>query len=161
MVNTLGVVIFILGHWVHWGAPSVWSGSSMVTGFNGVRHGVHRVHPGSLGSQGCTRGAVGFIRGRWIHWGAPWVSSGSSGVTGFTGVRPGVRRVHPGSLASLECALGAIGFGFIRCRWVHWDASWFPLGLSAVAMFVGVLCVCRRFHPGLLGSLGCALDTVE
>ena len=76
------------------------------------------------------------------------------------------RRDHPGSLGSLgfdmvffrECALGVVGY--IRCHWLHRGASSESFGSSGVAGFTGVRSVCRRFHPGSLGSLGCAQGIV-
>ena len=144
-----GVVGFILGHWVHWGAPLVSSGSFGVTGFTGVLPGGRRVHPASLGSLVCALGFAGFIKGHWVNWGVPWGTSGSSGVI----VVAGDPRVHPGSLGSLGCPLGCrrvlprslgtlvcalVVVGFIRGRWVH------------------------LMHPGVhLGSLRCALGFLD
>ena len=95
----------------------------MVAGFNGVRPGVRRVHPGSLGSQECALCVVGFSRGRSAHLGASWGLSGSSGVAGYAGVRSRERRVHPGSLGSLELALGDVAF--IQGRWVQLGTPWY------------------------------------
>ena len=83
----LGVVRFILCHWVHWGMH--W-GSSGVDQLISVYLGV-----------------VGFVRGRWVHWGALWGLSGPFGAAGFNGVRPFGRRVRPWSL---RCAMGVVGF---------------------------------------------------
>ena len=52
--RALGVVGFIRGNWVNWGAPWGSSDSSGVTGLTGVR-------------PGCRW----FIRALWVHWGAP------------------------------------------------------------------------------------------
>ena len=58
----LGIVVFIRGRWVHWGAPCVSSGSLGLVGFIRVRPGGRLVHP---------IGVVGFIRvrpgGRRVH----------------------------------------------------------------------------------------------
>ena len=91
-----GVVGFIRVGWVHWGAS--W-GSSGSSGFVGVRPGVRRVDPGSLGSLGCALAVVVFIRVRWVHWSAPWGSPGSSRVVEFSRVCAGVCWVHAWSLS--------------------------------------------------------------
>ena len=59
---------------------------------------------------------------------------------------------------SLWCALGVVGF--IRGHWVHKDSPWRQSGSSGVAGFTGIRTGCRRFHPGSLGSLGCALGAI-
>ena len=117
-----GVVGFVRGRWVHWGASWGLSGSSMVAGFIGVRSGRSRVLPGSLGSLGCALWVVGFFRGDWVHCGSRWVSSGSSAVAGFIGVRCGGNRFRPGSLGSSGLS-GVAGFIGVRPggRRVHWD----------------------------------------
>ena len=188
---SLGVVGFFRGRWVQWGAPWVSSGSY---GFAaGVRLRCRWGHPGSLGSIGYALAVFMFIQGHWVHWGAPCVPSGSSVVAGFNGVRPGVRRVLSGLLGSLGCALGSLSslgcahgcrrvhpgsldslvcvVGFIRSRWVHWDAPWgrrvhfsAPRVLSVssgVAVFPTVRPGGHRVHSGSLCSLGCALGAVE
>ena len=134
-----GVVGFIKGRWIHWCAPWESSGSSGVAGFIGVRPllssgssgvtgfivvcpGGRRVHPGSLGSFGCTLEDVWFIRGRCIHPEARRRSSGSSRFAGFIEVRSGGRGDAPGSLRSSGCAVGVVGF--MRGRWVHLGTPW-------------------------------------
>ena len=74
----LGVVGFIRGRWVHFGAPR-WSLSA-----SGVRPGCRRVQLRSLGSLRC---ALGFMRFILVHWGSSRGSSGVSAVAGFTRVR--------------------------------------------------------------------------
>ena len=89
----MGVVGFILGRLVHWGAPWGLSGSSGIAGFIGVR----RDHQGSLLSLGCALVVVGYIRGRLVHWRTSW------------GHR--VHLVHPGpSLGLVWCTQGVVGF---------------------------------------------------
>ena len=64
---TLGIVRFVRGRWVHWGAPCGTSGSFGVVEFIGVRSGGRRVRSGSLDSYLCALGVVGFVRDRWVH----------------------------------------------------------------------------------------------
>ena len=90
------------------------------------------------------------------------MSLSSSRFAEFTGVRRMGRRDHPASLGSLGFdmvfSLGVVRY--IRCHWVHRGAPWESFGSSGVAGFTGVRPVCRRFHPGSLGSLGCAQGIV-
>ena len=132
----LGVVEFVRGRWVHWGAT--WA---------------RRVRSGSLCSLGYALGVIGFVRCRWIHCGAPfdvvWFVQGhwihwstpweSFGVARFIGARPVGRRVCSGSLSTLVSALGVVGF--IRGNWVHWGA---PLWSSRSFGVAGLIAV----HPG-------------
>ena len=113
-----GVIGFILGRWVHSGAPWVSLGSSRVA-LGYARGGW--VHPVSLESLGSALGVGGFIRNRCVHSDTPWGLLGSSGVVWFTRERPVGRWVHAGSLGSSGVAfVHALGVvGFIRCCWVH------------------------------------------
>ena len=87
-----------MGHWIHCGVPSGWSGSRRVAGLTGVRLGGGRDHAGSLGSLGC--------------------SSGSSLVAEFAGIRPWCRRVHPRTLVDARWwSLGSILAA--RLSWVR------------------------------------------
>ena len=73
--NALGVVGFIRGSWVHWGAPWWSSGSFRVAGLIGVFAEGHPVYHVTLGSFGCVLWVVGFFRGGWVHRSWPWRSS--------------------------------------------------------------------------------------
>ena len=141
------------------------------------------VHPGSLDSRGCGLWFEGYILRGWVHSGARCVYLCSSGVVRFSRVRPKGCWVHPWPLGSLVYALGVVGFiqggtrvqpGCRRGVWLHTGAPWGSLGLSGVVGvtrlhhggrssscavgFTRVRASGLRVHPGLLGSLGCALD---
>ena len=79
------------GRGVHSGVHGESLGSSLDVVFARVCPGGPLIHPGLLGSLGCSLRVVEFVCGRWFHSGAPWVSLVSSWVVGFTGVRAGVR----------------------------------------------------------------------
>ena len=74
-------------------------------------------------------------------------------------MRPAGRRVRSVSLGSLGFAPG-VG-GFIRGCLVHWGSPWAASGSSGVAVFTGVRRGERLVHPGLLESLGYALEVVR
>ena len=149
----MGDVGFIRGRWVDAGAPLGLMGSSCVVGFTRVRAAGLCVHPGWLGSLGCTLEVAGFIRGCWVHSCTPWVSLGSSvvalgyalAVVGlirvvvYTRERPGVVESIWGRWGHSDAPWGSLRscviVGFIRGRWVHSGAPLGSLGSSEVVGF--------------------------
>ena len=182
LLRALGLVVFIIGRWVHSRMPWLFLCSSGVVGFSCVSRwcscGTSRfvgltggysggpwVHTGWLG-------VVGFIQVGWVHSCAPWSPWSSSGVFVFTCVHSGGRWDHLGPLGSLACAWVFVGF-ICRCwahsrePWVVWFMRvnhWLSLGsLTRALAVVGFIRGPRVHWPepfGLLDLLACALGVV-